>query len=69
VINKTDLAGLVGADLEVMRRDSLKMRAGGPFIFAQVKHGPGMEEIVGHVLHAWQHALGLEHEHAHQTDS
>src|SRR6266571_4881031 len=39
VVNKTDLAEAVGADLEVMRRDSLKMRGDGPFIFAQVKHG------------------------------
>src|SRR6266567_4749490 len=38
VINKTDLAAGVGADLGVMERDSKKMRGNGPFVFAQVKH-------------------------------
>jgi urease accessory protein len=64
VINKTDLAQAVGADLEVMARDSKLMRGSGPFVFAQVKHGLGVGEIVGHVLHAWQHASGVTHEHA-----
>ena len=63
VINKTDLAALVGADLAVMERDSKKMRGTGPFVFAQVKHGPGVEEIVKHLLHAWQHARGVAHCH------
>lgn len=36
VINKTDLAQAVGADLTVMERDALRMRDGGPFVFAQV---------------------------------
>jgi urease accessory protein len=63
VINKIDLAELVGADLSVMRRDSLKMRGHGPFVFAKVKHGEGVDEIIEHVLHAWQHALGVEHAH------
>ena len=63
VINKTDLAGAIGANLSVMERDSKKMRGDGPFVFAQVKHGIGMDDIVGHVLHAWQHASGIEHAH------
>ncbi|KAL9301641.1 Urease accessory protein G [Arabidopsis thaliana] len=58
VINKTDLAAAVGADLSVMERDSLRMRDGGPFVFAQVKHGLGVEEIVNHVMHSWEHATG-----------
>ncbi|KAF9614157.1 hypothetical protein IFM89_015627 [Coptis chinensis] len=33
VINKTDLASAVGADLAVMERDALRMRDGGPFVF------------------------------------
>ena len=61
VINKTDLAQAVGADLKVMERDTRKMRGTGPFVFAQVKHGVGIAEIVGHVLHAWQHACGVAH--------
>ena len=56
VINKTDLAPLVGADLEVMHRDSLKMRGEGPFLFSQVKSGLGVPEIAGHILRAWKGA-------------
>jgi urease accessory protein len=63
VINKVDLAAGVGADLEVMARDSKRMRGDGPFIFAQVKHGVAVDEIVGHIIHARQHAVGVPHEH------
>ncbi|KAK2651750.1 hypothetical protein Ddye_011606 [Dipteronia dyeriana] len=58
VINKTDLAQAVGSDLSVMERDALWMRNGGPFIFAQVKHRVGVEEIVNNVLQAWEVATG-----------
>jgi urease accessory protein len=61
VINKTDLAQAVGADLKVMERDTKKMRGDGPFVFAQVKHGVGVDEIIGHMLHAWQHTYGVPH--------
>ncbi len=63
VINKTDLAAAVGASLEVMGRDTEKMREGGPYVFAQVRNGVGVEAIVGHLLHARQHALGQTHTH------
>ncbi|MFO1497358.1 MAG: urease accessory protein UreG [Verrucomicrobiota bacterium] len=63
VINKTDLAPAVGADLSVMARDAVAMRGSGPVVLAQVKHGLGMAEIVGHILHARQHALQLPHHH------
>ena len=63
VINKTDLAVAVGADLTVMERDARKMRGSGPFVFAQVKHGPGVDEIIAQVLHAWQHACSITHHH------
>jgi urease accessory protein len=53
VINKTDLAPLVGADLGVMERDARRMRGDGPFIFAQVTHGQGVQAIADHLLHAW----------------
>jgi urease accessory protein len=56
IINKTDLAPLVGADLDVMARDSSKMRGDGPFLFAQVLHGIGLPEIVEHLLTAWRRA-------------
>ena len=54
VINKTDLAPLVGADLGVMDRDARRMRGEGPFVFAQVTNGLGVEEIVDRMLSAWQ---------------
>jgi urease accessory protein len=57
VINKTDLAPLIGADLGVMERDARKMRGDGPFLFAQVKSGVGTEIIARHVLEAQQRAL------------
>jgi len=64
VINKTDLAAPVGADLSVMERDAKKMRGSGPFLFAQVKHRVGTDEIIHHVIHAWQHATGIKHQHS-----
>ena len=60
VINKTDLAPLVGADLGVMERDARRMRGDGPFLFAQVTHGVGVPAIVDHVLAAWSAATGGE---------
>jgi len=54
VVNKTDLATIVGADLDVMDRDARKMREGGPTIFAQVKNGKGVDSIVDLVLSAWR---------------
>ena len=53
IINKTDLAPLVGADLGVMERDARRMRGDGPFLFTQVKNDVGVEEVVSHVTRAW----------------
>jgi urease accessory protein len=61
VINKTDLAPAVGADLGVMDRDARKMRGDGPFVFTQVTHGVGVDEVVERMLHAWKHATGVAH--------
>jgi urease accessory protein len=63
VINKTDLAAAVGADLAVMERDAKKMRGLGPFVMAQVKHGEGVAAIINHIIHAWQHAHHETHAH------
>ena len=52
VINKTDLAAMVGADLGVMDRDARRMRGDGPTVFAQVTNGIGVEEIAASVLQA-----------------
>jgi urease accessory protein len=50
VINKIDLAPLVGASLEVMDRDSKKMRGTRPFIFANLKAEKGVAEIADFIL-------------------
>ena len=49
VINKIDLAPLVGASLEVMDRDAKKMRGERPFLFTNVKAGIGVEDVVAFV--------------------
>lgn len=54
VINKIDLAPYVGADLEVMRRDSIKMRGERPFKMISLRQKEGIEEVVEWVLQ--QHA-------------
>lgn len=46
VINKTDLAPMVGADLGVMDRDARKMRGERPFLFTNLKAGDGVDSIV-----------------------
>lgn len=46
VINKTDLAPLVGASLAVMDTDSKRMRGERPFVFTNLKQGDGLETIV-----------------------
>ena len=68
VINKTELAEAVGADLNVMGRDSAKMRDHGPFIFAQVKNGLGVPEIASHVIAAWEAATGGKLKKAKASD-
>jgi urease accessory protein len=45
VINKTDLAPLVGASLEVMDRDARKMRGSRPFLFTNMKSGDGVAQV------------------------
>jgi len=57
VINKTDLAPLVGADLGVMDRDARRMRGDGPTVFAQVKNDVGVADIVRHVIATWERAV------------
>ena len=46
IINKTDLAPLVGADLDVMDRDSRKMREERPFLFTDLKTRKGLDQVV-----------------------
>ncbi len=46
IINKIDLAPMVGASLEVMARDAKKMRGPRPFVFSNLKTGQGLDTIV-----------------------
>jgi urease accessory protein len=46
VINKTDLAPHVGASLDVMARDAARMRGDLPVVFASLRHGQGVDEII-----------------------
>ena len=57
VINKTDLAPHVGADLGVMARDAARMRGDGPTVFAQVTRDVGVAEIAAHITDARARAL------------
>ncbi len=49
IINKIDLAPMVGASLEVMDRDAKKMRGERPFVFSNLKIGTGLAEIVSFI--------------------
>lgn len=50
IINKTDLAPLVGASLEVMDRDASRMRGDKPFIFSNLKIDQGLAEISNFII-------------------
>lgn len=52
IINKTDLAPLVGASLEVMDRDAKLMRKDRPFVFSNLKAGQGIDEIIRFIVDA-----------------
>jgi len=58
VINKVDLAPHVGADLEVMRRDSELVRDGRPFVFTNCRTGDGLDPVV-----AFLDTAAAQHEH------
>ncbi len=50
VINKIDLAPMVGASLEVMARDAARMRGSRPFLFSNLKTGQGLDDIAAFIL-------------------
>ena len=50
VVNKIDLAPLVGANLEVMREDTLRMRVKRPFVFTNLKSGEGVDRISSFII-------------------
>ena len=49
IINKTDLAPIVGASLDVMDRDARKMRGEKPFVFSNLKSGEGLQTIISFI--------------------
>jgi len=50
IINKIDIAEYVHASLDIMERDSKKMRGERPFIFTNLYDGVGVEEIISFIL-------------------
>jgi len=50
IINKIDLAPLVGANLAVMKSDTLRMRGKRPFVFTNLKSGEGVEQIANFII-------------------
>jgi urease accessory protein len=58
VINKTDLAPLVGADLDVMARDARTMRGDRPFLFTNLKSHAGLRDIVGWIQQELLYEIG-----------
>ncbi|MEU9830057.1 urease accessory protein UreG [Streptosporangium sp. NPDC048047] len=68
VINKTDLAPMVGADLRVMDRDAAAVRDGRPVLFTSIREepdAPAVAEWVSGLVHAWAHEHGRTHGHEH----
>lgn len=49
VVNKVDLAPYVGADLDVIRRDSAEVRRGKPVVFTNCRVGDGIDEVIAHL--------------------
>jgi urease accessory protein len=49
IINKIDLAPMVGASLEVMDRDAGKMRGDRPYVFTNLKSGQGLMAVIGFI--------------------
>ena len=50
VINKIDLAPLIGADLKVMEKDAIVVRKNKPFLFVNCKTGQGVKEVAEHII-------------------
>ena len=49
IINKIDLAPMVGASLEIMERDAKRMRGDGPFVFTNLKIGTGLDTVISFI--------------------
>jgi urease accessory protein len=49
IINKTDLAPHVGANLDIMASDAKKMRGDRPFVFTNLRKGDGVDEVINFI--------------------
>ena len=52
IINKTDLADMVGADLEIMDSDTARMRGDRPYVFCNMRAGEGVDAIIDFIIAA-----------------
>ena len=68
VINKTDLAPFVGADLDVMERDSRLVRGVGPFLFTDCRAGHGMTAVVARLEAARVVGIDARERHRDRSD-
>ena len=64
VINKIDLAPYVGASLEVMESDTNRMRPDRPWVFANLKEGRGVEEVIDFIVREGMLAAGGDRQRA-----
>ncbi len=55
IINKIDLAPHVGASLQVMEEDTIRMRGDKPFVFSNLFNGQGLDDIVAWIEHEYSH--------------
>lgn len=83
MINKIDLAPYVGASLEVMERDSRRMRGDRPFLFTNLRAGDGLEAVIAWldervttpaaerraIIDAHAPYTGVPHSHSHSHGS
>jgi urease accessory protein len=60
VINKTDLAPMVGANLAVMESDTRRMRGERPFVMANLRGGVGVSEVIGFIANAGGLSMAAE---------
>lgn len=66
VINKTDLAPMVGADLTVMSRDAAAVREGRPVLFTSIREDRSAHMVaqwVTDMVDVWRHEHGVAHHH------
>lgn len=68
MINKVDLAPYVGADLDVMEQDTLRMRRDRPYVFTDLKSGAGLPTVVEWIEHRLKHRAEYSREHVHDHD-